>query len=59
MSGEIILKLNNKIIKLKKGNLVTIKKNSKHEFKSLKGAVIEEVSTTHFKRFILHRFKIF
>ena len=50
LSGEIILKLNNKIIKLKKGNLVTIKKNSKHEFKSLKGAVIEEVSTTHFKK---------
>ncbi len=49
LNGDVILKLNNKIKLLKKGDILTINPKVRHEFSSKHGAVIEEISSTHFK----------
>ena len=47
--GSIKLIINNKVTLLKAGEVVTILKKQKHAFSSNKGAIIEEISTTHYK----------
>jgi sialic acid synthase SpsE/mannose-6-phosphate isomerase-like protein (cupin superfamily) len=48
--GIINLKLNGKSKEYGAGSLITIKPKTKHEFSSKLGSVIEEISTTHFKK---------
>lgn len=47
--GSIKLIINGKPKLLNSGDVVTVLKKQKHAFSSKKGAVIEEISTTHFK----------
>jgi sialic acid synthase SpsE/mannose-6-phosphate isomerase-like protein (cupin superfamily) len=49
LSGELILSLNGIKRQLTKGDIVTIERGVKHAFWSIKGSIIEEVSTTHFR----------
>jgi sialic acid synthase SpsE/quercetin dioxygenase-like cupin family protein len=49
LSGELGLSLNGIESLIKKGDIVTIERGVKHAFWSEKGAIIEEVSTTHYK----------
>ena len=48
--GKINLKLNGISKNYGPGSLITIKPKTKHEFSASKGAVIEEISTTHVKK---------
>ncbi len=48
--GKINLKLNGIGKNYSAGSLITIKPKTKHEFSASKGAVIEEISTTHVKK---------
>lgn len=47
--GEITLELDGKPVICKPGDVVTIEPGTRHAFSSQTGAVIEEISTTHFK----------
>lgn len=47
--GDLILKLEGKEIYLKPGDVQTVLRGEKHSFTSAKGAIFEEVSTTHIK----------
>ena len=47
--GDVDLTLNGNISKLSEGDVVTINRGDKHIFASTNGAIIEEISTTHFK----------
>ncbi len=49
LHGVVDLKINNKKMKLKSGNLYTINPKDVHEFSSSNGAIIEELSTTSIK----------
>lgn len=49
LSGDLTVKLDDKTVKLNKGDLFTINRGQKHLFFSEKGAIIEEISTTHIK----------
>ncbi|MBN1824454.1 MAG: N-acetylneuraminate synthase family protein [Endomicrobiales bacterium] len=46
--GDIILELDGKKRDLKPGEIITIEKGVKHMFSSKNGAIIEEISSTHF-----------
>lgn len=46
--GDAQLKLNGVDQSLKKGDVVTIEKGVRHEFSSINGCIIEEVSSTHY-----------
>ncbi len=48
LSGEVTLTLNGLAHNMVKGNIVTIERGVLHSFYSESGAVIEEISTTHF-----------
>jgi sialic acid synthase SpsE/quercetin dioxygenase-like cupin family protein len=48
LHGEVELSLNGQIQTLKKGDVVTIEKEVKHEFTTKTGCIIEEVSSTHY-----------
>ena len=48
LHGEVELKLDGELSVLNKGDVVTIEPNTKHEFTSKFGCIIEEVSSTHF-----------
>ena len=50
LHGNLELKINNEKFKLKKGEIITIKKLQTTSFFSKKGCIIEELSTTHEKR---------
>ena len=47
--GNLNLKLNKKIIKMKVGDFITIKAYETHEFQSKNGVIIEELSTSSIK----------
>jgi N-acetylneuraminate synthase len=47
LSGDCVLVLDDKPIRLTKGKPVLIPRRVKHSFFSVKGCVIEEISTTH------------
>tara|TARA_Y100001958_G_C21231185_1_gene556936 strand:+ start:962 stop:2476 length:1515 start_codon:yes stop_codon:yes gene_type:complete len=49
LDGDVKLKLNKKKHNIKKGDIITINPKTKHEFSSKNGAVIEEISSTHYK----------
>ena len=49
LDGDCILTLNGRDIPLKKGMPILINREVNHSFRSKKGCVIEEVSTTHIK----------
>lgn len=49
LSGELIISLNGISQKLVKGDIVTIDRGVTHSFYSEEGAILEEVSTTHFR----------
>ncbi len=49
LAGDFIVKVDDREIKLGKGQLLTINREQKHSFRSEKGAIIEEISTTHYK----------
>lgn len=46
--GEVELSLNGVPLVLKKGDVITIEKETRHEFTTKTGCVIEEVSSTHY-----------
>ena len=46
--GDCTLTLNNKSIKMKKGEPILIERGVDHSFSSKLGAVVEEVSTKHY-----------
>ena len=46
--GEVQLSLDGNIRTLKKGDVITIEKEIRHEFTTKSGCVIEEVSSTHY-----------
>jgi len=48
--GDIKLKLNGVLKEYSAGSLITIKPETRHEFSSKDGSVIEEISTTHVKK---------
>lgn len=48
LAGNIIIKKENKVYNLNAGDMILIKKKEKHEFYSLQGAIIEEISTKHY-----------
>jgi len=47
--GDLLLNLDGVERELKAGEVITIEKGKKHAFSSKTGAVIEEISSTHFK----------
>lgn len=49
MSGKLGVSLNGIDSTLEKGDIVTVERGVKHAFWSEKGAIIEEVSTTHYR----------
>ena len=48
LSGDCVLVLNEKEIKLKLGKPVLIPRGVDHSFRTISGCIIEEISTTHF-----------
>jgi sialic acid synthase SpsE/quercetin dioxygenase-like cupin family protein len=46
--GDVQLKLDGELQELKKGDVVTVEPGVRHEFSSINGCVIEEVSSTHY-----------
>lgn len=46
--GDILLSLDGVEHKCKAGDVITVEKNKKHQFSSRSGAVIEEISSTHY-----------
>ena len=49
LNGELIISMNGIHSQLSKGDIVTIERGVKHAFWSIKGCIIEEISTTHFR----------
>lgn len=49
LHGEVHLKLDGEIVVCRPGDVVTVKPNIKHSWVSPTGAVIEEISSTHYK----------
>jgi len=49
LSGKLELSLDGKISTLEKGDVSVIERGVRHSFSSKDGAIIEELSTTHFK----------
>ena len=49
LSGELLVTLNGIEFTALKGGIFTIDRGVKHAFSSKKGAIIEEISTTHFR----------
>jgi sialic acid synthase SpsE/quercetin dioxygenase-like cupin family protein len=49
LSGKLGLSLNGLTSELKKGDIVTVERGVKHAFWSDSGAILEEISTTHYK----------
>jgi len=49
LEGDLEIKLKNKSIKLKQGDVYTIKKNTVHSFKTKKGVIFEEIATKYIK----------
>lgn len=49
LHGELELQLNGKTQILRPGDVVTVMPGVRHAFRSGKGAVVEEISSTHFK----------
>jgi sialic acid synthase SpsE/quercetin dioxygenase-like cupin family protein len=47
--GELVVCMNGIESILKPGDILTIERGDKHAFSSVKGCIIEEVSTTHFR----------
>ncbi|BBE30615.1 hypothetical protein OSSY52_07560 [Tepiditoga spiralis] len=47
--GDFTIKIDDKEKTYKPGDVIVVKRNKKHSFYSKKGAVIEEISTTHYK----------
>lgn len=47
ISGDCLLNLNGKEIQMKRGDPILIPRGVKHSFKTERGCVIEEISTTH------------
>jgi len=47
--GDLLLKLDNKQIECKIGNIQIVEPNVKHSFSSKNGAILEEISSTHIK----------
>jgi len=47
--GDLTIKLDDQEKEYKPGEIVLVQRGVKHDFKSKKGAILEEVSTTHFK----------
>jgi len=50
LHGEVELILNGVSTMLHRGDVVTVEPGVRHAFRSTTGAVIEEISTTHFKQ---------
>jgi N-acetylneuraminate synthase len=48
LHGEVELCLNGSVQTLKKGDVITIEKQIRHEFTTKTGCIIEEVSSTHY-----------
>jgi sialic acid synthase SpsE/quercetin dioxygenase-like cupin family protein len=46
--GDVQLKLDGKLHQLEKGDVVTVEPGVRHEFTSIDGCIIEEVSSTHY-----------
>jgi quercetin dioxygenase-like cupin family protein len=49
LHGDVELTLDGIATKCKSGDVVTVTRGTKHIFESMNGAVIEEISSTHFK----------
>ena len=49
LEGDLEIKLKNKLIKLKQGDVYTIKKNTVHSFRTKKGVIFEEIATKYIK----------
>jgi sialic acid synthase SpsE/quercetin dioxygenase-like cupin family protein len=49
LSGELIVTLDGIVYNLEKGDVITIERGVIHSFYSNKGAIIEEISTTHYR----------
>ena len=49
LEGDLEIKNKNKTIKLKTGDVYTIKKNTPHSFKTRKGVIFEEIATKYIK----------
>ena len=49
LSGDLILNLEGKEKECKPGDIVLVQRGARHSFKTEKGVVFEEISTTHFK----------
>ena len=49
LEGNLEIKIKNKSIKLKKGEVYTIKKNTVHSFKTKNGVIFEEIATKYIK----------
>ena len=50
MSGSLVLQLDGEEIKLKPGDVITILPEQRHSFVSPDGAIVEEISSTHFQK---------
>lgn len=48
LHGDLLLNLEDEIISLHKGDVMTVERNKKHSFSSKEGCIFEEISTTHF-----------
>lgn len=46
--GDVQLKLDGELHQLEKGDVVTVEPGVRHEFSSINGCIIEEVSSTHY-----------
>lgn len=46
--GDVQLKLDGELNQLEKGDVVTVEPGVRHEFSSINGCIIEEVSSTHY-----------
>lgn len=49
LGGDVRLGLNGAMKECRRGDVITIDRGTKHPFSSSKGAIIEEISSTHFK----------
>ena len=49
LEGDLEIKIKNKLVKLKTGDVYTIKKNTVHSFRTKKGVIFEEIATKYIK----------
>jgi sialic acid synthase SpsE/quercetin dioxygenase-like cupin family protein len=49
LSGDLTVRLDDEVTKMKPGDRLLIKRNTWHSFSSEGGAIFEEISTTHFR----------